>query len=179
MIEIFRGDITQIQVDAVVNAANEALRGGGGVDGAIHDAAGPELLEELSQHPGCPTGKAVITRGYALPARYVIHAVGPRWRGGGQGEPELLASAYEESFRVAREAGLSSIAFPALSTGIYRFPKAPAAEIALGAMLAHEAEFARIVACLFDEESRSLYVEQLARLRAGPNHRSPRTQGRR
>ncbi len=166
MIEIVRGDITLLAVDAIVNAANEALRGGGGVDGAIHDAAGPELLQELLSHAGCATGQAVITRGYALPARHVIHAVGPRWRGGTHGEAELLRSAYEASFRLAREGQLDAVAFPAISTGIYGFPKAPAADIALGAMLAHEGEFERIVACLFDQENRALYAKTLAALRA-------------
>lgn len=168
MIEIRRGDLTRLtDVDAIVNAANSALAGGGGVDGAIHAAAGPELAAELRRYPGCPTGSAVLTRGYRLPARFVIHAVGPVWRDGRQREPALLASAYETSFRLAHEEGsIRTIAFPAISTGVYGFPKAAAAEIALGVMLAHESEFDRIIACLFDEESTRLYRETLARLRA-------------
>jgi O-acetyl-ADP-ribose deacetylase (regulator of RNase III) len=167
MIEILRADITTLQVDAIVNAANSALAGGGGVDGAIHAAAGRELAAELRRYPGCPTGSAVITRGYRLPARFVIHAVGPVWRGGNESERELLASAYESSFMRAREEGsIRTIAFAAISTGVYGFPKPQAAEIALGVMLAHEAEFERITACLFDEGSAQLYRDTLARLRA-------------
>ena len=165
MIDIVRGDITRLSVDAIVNAANSALAGGGGVDGAIHAAAGPEMAAELRRYPGCPTGSVVVTPGYNLPARFVIHAVGPIWRGGGDGEPELLASAYETSFRVARDEGsIRTIAFSAISTGVYGFPKPRAAEIALAAMLAHEDEFDRIVACLFDETSEQLYRETLQRL---------------
>jgi O-acetyl-ADP-ribose deacetylase (regulator of RNase III) len=167
MIELLRADITTLHVDAVVNAANSALAGGGGVDGAIHAAAGPELAAELRRYPGCPTGSAVITRGYRLPARFVIHAVGPVWRGGDQGEPELLASAYETSFEVARDEGsIRTIAFSAISTGIYGYPKTAAAEVALRVMLAHESELERIIACLFDEKSLVLYRDTLARLRA-------------
>lgn len=167
MIEVLAGDITTLSVDAIVNAANEGLRGGGGVDGAIHRAAGPELLAECERHPGCPTGQAVRTRGYRLPARYVIHTVGPRWRGGAHGEEKLLESAYESSFLRAREdPPASSIAFPAISTGIYGFPKPQAAAIAVASMLAHEPEFERIIACVFDEESHRLYVDALKRLRA-------------
>lgn len=163
MIEIIKDDITTLSVDAIVNAANSALRGGGGVDGAIHRAAGPELMAELKQVAGCPTGNAVRTRGYRLSARYVIHAVGPVWSGGARGEPALLAGAYENAFARAREAGdVRSIAFPAISTGIYGFPKPDAARIALAAMRAHESEYERIVACLFDEESAALYREILA-----------------
>lgn len=164
MIEIIRGDITRLEVDAIVNAANESLRGGGGVDGAIHRAAGPELLEECRRHPGCPTGEAVLTRGYRLPARYVIHTVGPVWRGGAHGEPELLLRAYESAFRMARERGdIRTIAFPAISTGVYGYPRAAAAEIAVGVMKTHEPEFDRIVACLFDEEQLAIYRRVLGR----------------
>ena len=169
MITILHADITTLPVDAIVNAANSALAGGGGVDGAIHAAAGPELAEELRRYSGCATGSAVITKGYRLPARFVIHAVGPIWRGGEYLEAELLASAYETSFRLAREEGsIRTIAFPAISTGIYGFPKASAAEIALSAMLAHEDELDAITACLFDERSTDLYRETLARLHARP-----------
>lgn len=162
MISIIRADITTLDVDAIVNAANSALAGGGGVDGAIHRAAGPELLRSTRGTDGCPTGSAVITPGFRLPARYVIHAVGPVWRGGGHGEAELLAQAYDNTFRLAIEArDIRSIAFPAISTGVYAFPKARAAKIATGAMRAHEARFERIVACLFDDESVALYRAEL------------------
>ena len=167
MITILRSDITTLPVDAIVNAANSALAGGGGVDGAIHAAAGPELAAELRRHSGCDTGSAVITGGHRLPARFVIHAVGPVWRGGGHGEADLLARAYETSFALARDQGsIRTIAFAAISTGVYGFPKPPAAEIALAAMLAHEEEFDEITACLFDEQSVTLYRETLERLRA-------------
>lgn len=166
MIQILQADITTLHVDAIVNAANSSLAGGGGVDGAIHAAAGPEMAAELRRYPGCPTGSAVMTRGYRLPAQFVIHAVGPIWRDGHHDETGLLASAYETSFRVARELGsVRTIAFPAISTGIYGFPKGPAAEIALGVMIAHEEELESITACLFDEKSAELYRNTLARLR--------------
>lgn len=163
MVEVFRGDITTLEVDAIVNAANEALRGGGGVDGAIHRVAGPGLLEECRRHPGCPTGSAVLTGGYDLPARYVVHAVGPVWRGGTAGEPDLLRRAYESAFRVALEQGdIATVAFPAISTGVYGYPREPAARIALSAFAAAEARFGRIVACLFDAETEALYRRLLA-----------------
>ena len=168
MIQIVTADITTLDVDAIVNAANESLRGGGGVDGAIHNAAGPELLRELMKHPGCPTGDAVLTQGYRLPARFVIHAVGPVWHGGGHGEAAVLARTYENVFRIARESGaIRSIAFPAISTGVYRFPKPQAARIALGAMLEHEDAFDRVVACLYDAESTKLYEQTMTALWEG------------
>ena len=164
MIEVVQADITTLSVDAIVNAANQALRGGGGVDGAIHRAAGPELLEECRRYPGCAVGEAVLTRGYRLPARFVIHTVGPVWRGGGHGEAELLRRAYESVFRLAREQGtIRTLAFPAISTGVYGFPKQAAAEIALETMHAHVTAFDRIVACLFDAESASVYRSILER----------------
>jgi O-acetyl-ADP-ribose deacetylase (regulator of RNase III) len=170
MIDIVQSDITTLAVDAIVNAANSALAGGGGVDGAIHAAAGPELAAELRRYPGCPTGSAVITRGYRLPARFVIHAVGPVWRGGEYREAELLGSAYETSFKLAREEGsIRTIAISAISTGVYGFPKPSATEIALGVMLAYESEFERIVACLFDEQGAKLYRDTLARIRGTRN----------
>ena len=133
-LEAFQGDITQQAVNAIVNAANTTLLGGGGVDGAIHRAAGPELLEECRQIGGCPTGEARITRGYRLPARYVIHTVGPVWSGGGRGEPELLRGCYENALRLARGHGVASVAFPSISTGAYRYPIEQAASVAVEAV---------------------------------------------
>jgi O-acetyl-ADP-ribose deacetylase (regulator of RNase III) len=160
MIDIVQADITTLDVDAIVNAANAALRGGGGVDGAIHRAAGPGLLQELRRFPGCEPGDAVLTGGHRLRARWVIHAVGPVWRGGHAGEPALLRHAYESAFARAREAGgVRSIAFPAISTGVYGYPKRDAAVIALEVMRAHEREYDRVVACLFDAESAAIYLE--------------------
>jgi O-acetyl-ADP-ribose deacetylase (regulator of RNase III) len=162
MIEVVRGDITKLEVDAIVNAANERLRGGGGVDGAIHRAAGPELLAECERHPGCPTGDAVLTKGYRLPAKFVIHTVGPVWHGGTRGEPELLEKAYRSVFAISRKRpDIRTIAFPAISTGIYGYPKREAARIALAAFRAAEKHLDRIVACLFDEESERIYQEEL------------------
>jgi O-acetyl-ADP-ribose deacetylase (regulator of RNase III) len=157
MIEVLRADITTLDVDAIVNAANSALAGGGGVDGAIHRAAGPELVHASRARAPCPPGHAVITPGFRLRARWVIHAVGPVWRGGRYGEPDVLRSAYDRSFALALAQGdVAAIAFPAISTGIYGYPKALAAEIAVDAMRRYEARFERIVACAFDAETEAL-----------------------
>jgi O-acetyl-ADP-ribose deacetylase (regulator of RNase III) len=162
MIEIVRGDITALDVDAIVNAANSALAGGGGVDGAIHRVAGPELVRASMALAPCPPGEAVITPGFRLRARYVIHAVGPVWHDGTHGEPERLRSTYDRSFALALAQGdVASIAFPAISTGVYRFPKPLAAEIAMDAMQRHESWFERIVACAYDAETETLYRDAL------------------
>ena len=136
-IEIVEGDITTLQVDAIVNAANESLLGGGGVDGAIHRAAGPELLAACREIGGCPTGEARITPGFRLPARLVIHTVGPVWQGGGAGEPELLAACYRNAFALAEAHQIRNIAFPAISTGVYGYPLGAASEIAIREARAH------------------------------------------
>lgn len=162
--EIVKGDITALEVDAVVNAANQSLMGGGGVDGAIHRAAGPGLLAECATLHGCPTGEARITKGYDLKARHVIHAVGPRWRGGGKGEAGELESAYRWSLRLAEEHGVRSIAFPAISCGIYGYPIPEAAAIAVRTVRDHlegGSRIERILFVCFDEEVQNAYRAEL------------------
>ena len=164
-IEILVADITTLALDAIVNTANESLLGGGGVDGAIHRAAGPELLEECRTIGGCPTGEARITFGYDLPARRVVHTVGPVWHGGGHGEEDALASAYRSSLALARQNGLRTIAFPAISTGIYGFPKDRAAAVAARAVweAAREGGFERIVLCCFSKGDALTFERALER----------------
>jgi O-acetyl-ADP-ribose deacetylase (regulator of RNase III) len=161
-IEVATGDITTLEVDAIVNAANRTLLGGGGVDGAIHRAAGPDLLAECRTLVGCDTGDAKATSGYRLPARWVIHTVGPVWQGGGQGEPELLASCYRRSLAVADEIGATSVAFPAISTGVYGYPRAEAATIAVDTLRTTPTSVDRIVLVAFDDDTARLYRQRLA-----------------
>ncbi|MFB0515642.1 MAG: O-acetyl-ADP-ribose deacetylase [Candidatus Neomarinimicrobiota bacterium] len=165
-VTLIQGDITREQVDAIVNAANERLLGGGGVDGAIHQAAGPELLEECRTIGGCPTGEARITRGYRLLARYVIHTVGPVWRGGGRGEPELLASCYRSSLQLAVDSDVRTIAFPSISTGAYGFPIERAAPIAIETVqdfLAEEPSIDEVRFVCFSREDYQVYQQELQR----------------
>lgn len=163
-IEAIRGDITALALDAIVNAANESLLGGGGVDGAIHRAAGPGLLDECRKLGGCPTGEARITGGHRLKARHVVHAVGPVWRGGAQGEDALLAGCYRACFALAAQHGIRSIAFPAISTGVYRFPRDRACSIAVSEtrnFAVRSAAVERVVFCCFDAETLTLYRMEL------------------
>ncbi len=166
-LEAIQANIVTIEVDAIVNAANTALLGGGGVDGAIHRAAGPQLLAECRTLGGCPTGQAKITRGYRLPAKYVIHTVGPVWDGGGHNEPELLASCYRTSLQLALEYEIRSIAFPAISCGVYAYPLDQAVIIAVretsGFIAAHP-RFGKIVFACFDRTTLDAYQQELDRL---------------
>ena len=164
-IRLVRGDIVALEVDAIVNAANSTLLGGGGVDGAIHHAAGPELLEACRKLGGCPTGQARITPGFRLRARWIIHTVGPVWHGGGKGEPQLLASCYRESLRLAAAHGVDTIAFPAISTGAYAYPIELATTVAIREVM----EFDRgrpgpseVVFCCYSGEDRAVYKRALA-----------------
>src|SRR5687768_13462042 len=164
MIKLIKGDITKMKVDAIVNAANSSLLGGGGVDGAIHRAGGPAILEECRQirakQGGCDTGEAVITTAGRLPAKYVIHTVGPVWNGGNNNEPELLANCYRNSLRLAVENGVKTIAFPNISTGIYHFPKSQAAAIAIETVqrfMANDNSLNEVIFVCFDDENFNLY----------------------
>ncbi len=166
-ITLVQGDITKQEADAIVNAANERLLGGGGVDGAIHRAAGPELLAECRTIGGCPTGEARITKGYRLPARFVIHTVGPIWKGGGKGEPELLASSYRNSLRLAVENGAQTVAFPSISTGVYGFPIELAAPLAIDTVqefLASETSIEEVRFVCFSGEDYEVYQQELQQL---------------
>tara|TARA_Y100001934_G_C12207057_1_gene704107 strand:+ start:270 stop:794 length:525 start_codon:yes stop_codon:yes gene_type:complete len=170
-LELIRGDITQVKADALVSAANSALRGGGGVDGAIHAAAGPKLLAACQGIGGCPTGSAVMTDAFNLEkngVKHIIHAVGPIWQGGGEREPELLQSAYRTSLQLAEEAGLKTIAFPSISTGVYGFPLAQAAALALSVMREKnsddESALQKVTFVLFDEGSLNTFSQAAAQI---------------
>jgi len=169
MIKLIQGDITKMEVDAIVNAANTSLLGGGGVDGAIHRAGGPAILEACRQirakQGGCEVGEAVITTAGRLPAKYVIHTVGPVWNGGHNGEPNLLTSCYRHSLQLAVENGVTTIAFPNISTGVYRFPKPEAADIAINTVqqfIANDKKLEEVMFVCFDDENYWLYKERLA-----------------
>ncbi|MFQ5993984.1 MAG: O-acetyl-ADP-ribose deacetylase [Acidiferrobacterales bacterium] len=162
MIKAIRADITTLSVDAIVNAANQTLLGGGGVDGAIHRAAGPELREACRQIGGCPTGEARITPGFKLTAKWVVHTVGPVWQGGQQNEATLLASCYRNALALALSKGVRTIAFPGISTGAYGYPKHEATRIAVQVMREYAGRFDELICCCFGEEDRQVYEKELA-----------------
>ncbi|MBU8893945.1 MAG: O-acetyl-ADP-ribose deacetylase [Bacteroidales bacterium] len=166
-IELVKGDITKMEVEAIVNAANKSLLGGGGVDGAIHRASGPELLDECRALNGCETGEAKITRSYNLPAKYIIHTVGPVWNGGTKNEPQLLTNCYKNSLQIALDKKLATVAFPNISTGVYGFPKEMAADIAIRTVnnfLNQSKKIKSVYFVCFDEENYNLYKEKLIKL---------------
>ena len=168
-LSIVKGDIVKMKTDAIVNAANTSLLGGGGVDGAIHRAAGPELLAECETLNGCRTGEAKITKGYKLKAKYVIHTPGPIWRGGKWGEAELLANCYKNCLALAKENGVKTIAFPSISTGVYRFPVDQAAKIAVGEILNflnQDDSIEQVTIVCFDDKTKEFYLDALAELQA-------------
>jgi len=163
-IELYKGDITRLKVDAIVNAANNSLQGGGGVDGAIHRAAGPELLKECKNLGGCETGDAKITQGYNLFAEFVIHTVGPVWNGGNSGEAEKLARCYRRSLELAHENEVETIAFPNISTGVYGFPKEPAADIAINEVkrfMDKDPKIEKVIFAVFDDENYRIYDQKI------------------
>jgi O-acetyl-ADP-ribose deacetylase (regulator of RNase III) len=169
-IQIVEGDITKQEVDAIVNAANTSLLGGGGVDGAIHRAAGPELLEETRKIGGCPTGEARVSKGYRLPAKWVIHTVGPVWRGGHRNEEDLLARCYRNCFKAAQDLGIKTMAFPGISTGVYGFPMEKATEIALGeakAFLKTNETLEKVVFVCFGQKAFKIYQDAFERIFGG------------
>jgi len=163
MIDLFKGDITKLELDAIVNAANKTLLGGGGVDGAIHRTAGKELLAECRLLNGCETGYAKITKGYNLPAKYVIHTVGPVWYGGKNNEEQKLKSAYQKSLELAEQNDIKTIAFPNISTGVYNFPKELAAEIAIKTVteFLKNSKIEKVIFCVFDDDNSNLYTKLL------------------
>ena len=168
-LSIVKGDIVKMKTDAIVNAANTSLLGGGGVDGAIHRAAGPELLAECETLNGCKTGEAKITKGYKLKAKFVIHTPGPIWRGGKWGEAELLANCYKNCLALAKENGVKTIAFPSISTGVYRFPVEQAAKIAVGEILNglnNDDSIEQVTIVCFDDKTKEFYLDALAELQA-------------